>query len=163
MDYTVRTLTVADELIVWTMLMHAAHETSLESVQNQSLLSRYADGWGRAGDIGWGAFAGKVSIGAAWLRLWSGDHQGFGYIDPTIPELAIAVLPEYRGHGVGSALLVKILATAPSLFPAVSLSVRSDNPVLGLYQRLGFIKVTGSEVVNRVGNISFSMLCEFKN
>jgi hypothetical protein len=32
MDYTARALTVADESIVQTMLIHAAHETSLESV-----------------------------------------------------------------------------------------------------------------------------------
>jgi hypothetical protein len=45
-DYTVRSLTVADESIVWTMLIHAAYETSLEAVQNQLVLSRYAVDWG---------------------------------------------------------------------------------------------------------------------
>jgi hypothetical protein len=48
-DYTVRSLTVADESIVWTMLIHAAYETSLEAVQNQLVLSRYAVDWGRSG------------------------------------------------------------------------------------------------------------------
>jgi ribosomal protein S18 acetylase RimI-like enzyme len=163
MNYIVRALTVADESIVWTMLIHAAHETSLESVKNQPVLSRYAIDWGRAGDAGCGAFVGEKSIGAAWLRLWPNEDQGFGCIDPKIPELAIAVLPEYRGHGVGNALLLKILSTASALFSAVSLSVRADNPAIELYQRSGFIKVSGSEVVNRVGSISFNMLCEFKD
>ncbi len=52
MNYAMRALTITDESIVWTMLIHAAHETSLESVQNQPFLSRYATGWGRAGDVG---------------------------------------------------------------------------------------------------------------
>jgi ribosomal protein S18 acetylase RimI-like enzyme len=163
MDYTVRTLTVADESIVWTMLMHAAHETSLESIQNQPVLSRYAVDWGRAGDVGLGAFVDERSIGATWLRLWTGDDQGFGYVDAKIPELAIAILPKYRGYGVGSALLLKVLETAQGLCSAVSLSVRSDNPVLRLYERSGFIKVPGSEVVNRLGDTSFNMVCDFNN
>jgi hypothetical protein len=38
MDYRIRDLTVADEPILWTMLMYAAHEPSLESVQRQPIL-----------------------------------------------------------------------------------------------------------------------------
>jgi hypothetical protein len=41
------------------------------------------------------------------------------------------------------------------------INVRASNPVLGLYERTGFIKIPGSEVVNRVGEESFNMMCEF--
>jgi ribosomal protein S18 acetylase RimI-like enzyme len=75
--------------------------------------------------------------------------------------LAIAVLPDYRGQGIGAKLLTQILDTAKMKYPAVSLSVRSNNPVLRLYERTGFLKVPGSEVVNRAGEVSFNMVYKF--
>jgi hypothetical protein len=80
MNYSVRTLTVADESIVWEMLRYAAHEPSLESVRQQPYLARYALNWGRVGDLGYVAEQNTGSIGAAWLRLWLAEDRGFGYI-----------------------------------------------------------------------------------
>ena len=161
MDYSIRALTEEDEAIVWKMLMYASHEQSVEAVQLLPNISRYVEGWGRTGDIGSVAFADKLLIGAAWLRLWSNHDQGFGYIDPSIPELAIAVLPEYRGNGIGSKLLRQVLQTAKGIFPAVCLNVQANNPVVRLYERAGFIKVDDSEIVDRVGGVSFNMLYQF--
>jgi len=163
MDYNMRPLQVRDEPILWKMLMFAAHETSLEYVQNQFYLARYVQGWGRVGDMGFIASIGKVPIGSAWLRLWSGDNRGFGYIDDEIPELVMAVIPQYRGKGVGTRLLFQILAAAEDYFPALGLNVRADNPVVSLYTRMGFLKVEGSEVINRTGSISFNMLKKFSS
>jgi GNAT superfamily N-acetyltransferase len=81
--------------------------------------------------------------------------------DDVTPELAMAVLPDYRGQGVGTQLLNQILETARGLFPAVCLSVRAENPVANLYQRAGFTKVEGSDVVNRTGGISYTMVKKF--
>ena len=142
------------------MLMYAAHEPSIEVVQKQPSLSRYAIDWGRMGDMGSVALNGKQPIGATWLRLWLED-KGFGYIDGSIPELAVAVVPEYRGKGIGTKLLLQVLELAQSVYPAVSLNVRANNPAINLYQRVGFIKVEGSEVMNRTGGISFNMICKF--
>jgi ribosomal protein S18 acetylase RimI-like enzyme len=94
--------------------------------------------------------------------LWLGEDKGFGYVRNEIPELAIAVIPDFRGQGVGTELLKQILDTAKMTYPAVSLSVRANNLVLGLYERTGFLKIPGSEVVNRLGEISFNMMCEFR-
>ncbi|KGF71339.1 GNAT family acetyltransferase [Neosynechococcus sphagnicola sy1] len=162
MDYAVRALTVDDEPVVWEMLQYASHEPSLDSVQKQPYLARYASSWGRVGDVGCVAIRDTASIGAAWLRLWLEEDKGFGYVNDVIPELAMAVLPDYRGQGVGTRLLVQVLDMAKEWFPAVSLNVRADNPVVRLYERLGFITVPGSEIVNRTGGISFNMLCEFE-
>ncbi|NJO96155.1 MAG: GNAT family N-acetyltransferase [Hyellaceae cyanobacterium CSU_1_1] len=161
MDFTYQPLTLEDDLIVWEMLRYAAHESSVKSVQQQPSLALYALDWGREGDIGYVAFGDLSPIGAAWLRLWLGEDKGFGYVNDKIPELAIAVLPDFRGQGVGTKLLKQILSTAKTNYPAISLSVRANNPVLGLYERTGFIKIPGSEVVNRVGEVSFNMMCEF--
>jgi GNAT superfamily N-acetyltransferase len=161
MGYTVRALTVEDEPTLWIMLMHAAHEPSLEAVQKQPCLTRYVQNWGRDGDMGFVACIGNLPIGAAWVRLWSIGDRGFGSIDDVTPELAMAVLPEYRGQGIGTKLLNQILETAQGLFPGICLSVRAENPVANLYQRAGFIKLEGSEVVNRIGGSSYTMVCKF--
>jgi ribosomal protein S18 acetylase RimI-like enzyme len=81
------------------------------------------------GDLGYVA-SNTSPIGAAWLRLWLGEDKGFGYVKDEIPELAIAVLPDYRGQGMGARLLTQILGTAKINYPAVSLSVRANNPVV---------------------------------
>lgn len=161
MDYLVRLMTIADVAIVWEMLMYAAHADSLASVRSQPDLARYATDWGRAGDLGWVAERDGRAIGAAWLRLWSAAERGFGYIDERIPELAIAVLPDERGCGIGTQLLQQVLALAQDKYPAVSLSVRAQNPVVSLYKRMGFTPVPSSEIVNRTGDASLTMICQF--
>lgn len=169
MNYQIRELTARDEEIVWETLMYAACETSIESVRSAPYLARYASGWGRAGDFGCVAIAEacasshdeRTLLGAAWLRSWLDDDRGFGYVSDRIPELGLAVVPDYRGCGIGSALLTRALAMAEVNYPAVSLSVRSDNPVIRLYERSGFIKVPDTEHPNRAGTTSFTMLRNF--
>jgi ribosomal protein S18 acetylase RimI-like enzyme len=163
MTYNIIDLTNQDESIVWEMLVYAAQQRSIEDVQKQDYLARYAANWGRRGDMGFVAKTetGSITYGAAWLRLWLNDDKGFGYIDDSIPELAIAVLPEYRGCGIGTQLLLKVLASAQYIYPGISLSVRADNPVVKLYQRTGFIKVDGTEVMVEGVVSSFNMVHKF--
>lgn len=161
MEYTIRALTPEDELIVWEMMRHAAHEPSVDAVRQQPSLARYAINWGRPGDSGCVVVKDAEAIGAAWFRLWTGDDKGYGYISDDIPEVAVAVLPDYRGQGIGTALLTQLLNLANGHYPAISLNVRQDNAALRLYERLGFVKVSGSEKVNRVGGISFNMMHRF--
>lgn len=141
--------------------MQAAHESSLATVKANPDLARYVHQWGRAGDAGVVAERHNAPIGAAWIRLWSGEDKGYGYLADDIPELAIAVMPEIQGQGVGTALLKHILELPKTRYPAISLSIRMSNPALRLYQRLGFVAVAGSEVKNRVGNTSMTMVHRF--
>ncbi len=163
MDYQIRVLTAEDEAIVWEMLAYAAQQPSIDSVRELPFLARYAANWGRTGDLGYVAtLEDDTAIGAAWLRLWVGDDRGFGYVSHEIPELGLAVSPDYRGRGIGTQLLTQVLIMAQEKFPAVSLSVRSDNPVTRLYERSGFVKVAGSDHPNRADTTSFTMLYKFE-
>jgi ribosomal protein S18 acetylase RimI-like enzyme len=106
-------------------------------------ISKYVEGWGRAGDLGFVAVdeGSGEPVGAVWLRLLAGDEKGYGYVDDETPELAMAVLPQYRGRGVGSSLLGRLLESAGADYRKVCLSVSADNPALRLYERAGFEQV----------------------
>jgi ribosomal protein S18 acetylase RimI-like enzyme len=52
----------------------------------------------------------------------------------------IALLPAFRGAGIGSQLMRAIVAQAAQRGLAATLYVEAANPVKSLYQRLGFIK-----------------------
>ena len=56
----------------------------------------------------------------------------------TTPELTIAVLPGYRGRGIGTALLERLIAAVEIEYEALSLSVWPANPAYRLYLRMGF-------------------------
>ena len=74
-------------------------------------------------------------VGAAWCRCL----HGFGWIGDSVPELAIALYPPYRGRGIGSRLLLSLLHELRERgFAAVSLSVQRENPAVSIYRRFGF-------------------------
>ena len=91
------------------------------------------------GDLGFAAEHSGERIGAAWLRRWSSDDHGFGFVDEATPELSMALLPGYRGRGVGTRLLRHLVAAAEERYAAVSLSVSAANPARRLYERSGFV------------------------
>ncbi len=134
------------------MLYQALHVPQGQSAPPREVirvpeLARYVRGWKkRAGDCGFLArdAATGQSVGAAWLRLLVGENKGYGYVDDDTPELSIAVLPEYRGQGVGTQLLIHLLASDCGQ-SSISLSVSLDNPALRLYERFGFEVVSLSD------------------
>lgn len=138
-----RPLTVADEPFLWEMLYQAiyvpeGHPPFPREILQEPQISRYVQGWGRADDLGFVALDAGKPVGAVWARLLKGENRGFGYVDDMTPELTIAILPEYRGKGIGSTLITQLLETARPCYKAICLSVSPDNPAKRLYQRLGF-------------------------
>ena len=73
--------------------------------------------------------------------LVDGERAGRLYLnrgDSEIRIVDIALLPEHRGNGVGSALLRDLLAEADAAGKRVTIHVERLNPALRLYERLGF-------------------------
>jgi len=167
MDFTIRPLTQQDEPFLWRMLYEAAHMSAegktIQDAMSHPDLAKYVQGWGGKDDLGFVAIhqSDNQPVAAAWLRLLTAENPGYGYIDDRTPELAIATLPEYRNQGIGTQLLTHLLTIAKTSYPSISLSIRSTNPALRLYQRLGWQVVPGSETVNRVGGISCKMKLDF--
>ena len=106
----------------------------------------YVQDWGRPGDDGVLAGTDGEPIGACWLRLFTEESHGWGYVAPDVPELSLAVAPRWRRRGVGRLLLDGAVTRARELGCAgVSLSVMPDNPARGLYESVGFLKVVEVE------------------
>ncbi len=106
----------------------------------QSGLDLYLERWGRPGDAGLVARVGGAPAGAVWVRRFSDDHHGYGYVDERTPELSIAVASDRRGCGIGRSLVTAMLAELRlQAVGQVSLSVENDNPALALYETLGFV------------------------
>jgi ribosomal protein S18 acetylase RimI-like enzyme len=143
--------------------MAEAGET-MEVAKTNLSLAKYVTNWGSPHDIGFIAQVegSQQAIGAAWARLFQGEARGYGYVNDETPELAIGILGGHRGQGVGSLLMSLLLAQVQEKYPAISLSVRAENPAVRLYERFGFKLVPGSHITNRVGTVSQTMVLQFE-
>ena len=148
--FSIRPATHLDEAFLSDMLYQAlyvppGHEPFPRAVLEAPEIAHYTSGFGAHGsDTGFVAEAANTQIGAAWVRLLNGANRGFGYVDDNTPELTIAVRLEWRGRGVGNALL----ATLIEVVPRISLSSDPRNPAIRLYRQFDFEPVahTGTSI-----------------
>jgi ribosomal protein S18 acetylase RimI-like enzyme len=77
---------------------------------------------------------GSVCERHSWLRSQPPVHRG----ESEIRIVDIALLPDYRGNGIGTALLRDLFSEADAAGKTVTIHVERFNPALRLYERLGF-------------------------
>jgi [ribosomal protein S18]-alanine N-acetyltransferase len=147
-EYQIRHGIKEDEEFLWEMLYQAIFIPEGEPRPSRDILkephiAQSMEGWGREGDTALIATdADHTPIGAVWVRLFNDTNKTYGYVDENTPLLGMALLPEYRGKGVGKALLGEMLkVTRESGFSAVSLSVDPNNSALHLYHKFGFKQI----------------------
>jgi GNAT superfamily N-acetyltransferase len=150
--WAIRAATAADREFLVDMLMAATNWSpqwkpqSRSRILNSPRTAHYISGWPRDTDLGIVAEAGGAKIGATWLRYFTGDDRGYGYVSPGIPELTIGVAAPWRGRGVGRALLREIAARArTSGITQISLSVERKNHAQQLYLAEGYRVVDSSD------------------
>ena len=153
-SYRLRPYEPGDLVFLREMLYEAANwrpdepRPPKEEVLSEPKLGRYLEGWGRAGDEAVVAVepGGGRRLGAAWYRLMTSEEPGYGFVDDATPEVALAVVSDYRGRGLGGALLRELRRVAWSKgYGALSLSVEHGNPALRLYERNGFVRLYEAE------------------
>jgi ribosomal protein S18 acetylase RimI-like enzyme len=125
------------------MLHHAYYWKERQPDAGPGPVQLYVKAWGRPGDTAVIALVDGFPVGAAWFRLFKEGSPGYGFVDERTPELAIAVVPNARGKGVGSALLDSLLQRARSEgYGDISLSVdRHNEGAIALYEHYGFRQV----------------------
>lgn len=150
-QFTLRPATAADADLLTEFLVAAVNwapgaTAAPGDVLADPMVARYVAGWPREGDLGVVAVdqAGRP-IGAAWLRRFSAQQPGYGFVAPDCPELSIGVVPAWRGRGVGRALLREVARVAGERgVGQLSLSVARTNPARRLYLREGYVTVAQS-------------------
>jgi len=111
-------------------------------LDRSDLLSTLPD-WTRPGDAALLAEQDQA-VGAAWYRLFDEDDHAWGFVDIRTPELGIALLPAYRGRGIGAALLDALIEHARGQdLPALSLCTNraTNGAAFRLFERVGFVAV----------------------
>ena len=90
------------------MLHHAYYWKERAPGEGPGPVQLYVKAWGRPGDTAVIAIEDGFPVGAAWFRLFPRERPGYGFVDASTPELAIAVVPSRRGRGIGDALLTSL-------------------------------------------------------
>ena len=92
---------------------------------------------------------GKV-IGAVWTRIMN----DYGHVDDETPSFAISLYKEYRGLGIGTELMRRMLQLLKEKgYKRASLAVQKANYAVWMYEKLSFITTDQNDE-------EFIMVCE---
>ena len=157
-DYIVRGIASEDYPLLEDFLYHAifvpeGEEEPAREIIFQPEIYVYIKDFGNKDDCGVVAEMGGQLVGAAWARI----IPAYGNIDDNTPELAISILPEFRGRGIGTDLMTNLFDLLRKRgYARTSLSVQQNNPAVRFYQRLGY--VVTDEKTDHAGHEDFIMI-----
>lgn len=114
-----------------------------KSIILQPELQVYLTDFGkRKDDIAFVAEIDGKAAGAVWARIMN----DYGHIDEGTPSLAISLYKEYRGVGIGTAMLHEMLcALKKEGYARTSLAVQKANYAVKMYRKAGFEIVDENE------------------
>ncbi len=117
------------------------------SILDRPELAVYCEGFGGGrADNCLVAEADGRPVGAVWSRIM----HDYGHVDDETPSLAIALYRDYRGQGIGTKLLRRMLALLRAQgFRRASLAVQKENYAVRLYRAAGFetVRETDEEYI----------------
>lgn len=141
MNYTIRKLAESEYHILEDFLYEAIYlpegvEAPPREIINRPELQVYIEDFGkRKDDMALVVEVDGKIVGAVWVRIM----EDYGHIDDHTPSFAISLYKEYRGRGIGSALMKAMLGELKQKgYQQASLSVQKENAAARLYKRLGF-------------------------
>ena len=111
-------------------------EPPASDIIEQPELRVYTDNFGtRKGDNCLVADLNGKVVGAVWTRIMN----DYGHVDDDTPSFAISLYEEYRGRGIGSQLMVKMLELLKRQgYGKASLAVQKANYAVKMYKNVGF-------------------------
>ena len=152
MEYTIREIQkqeypLLDNFLYEAIFVPEGIEPPPKAIITSPELQVYVERFGESNDD-WGLVAevdGKI-VGAVWVRIMN----DYGHIDDETPSLAISLYKEYRGFGIGTAMMKEILALLKSYeYSQISLSVQKANYAAKMYLKIGFeiVRESGEEYI----------------
>lgn len=107
-----------------------------KSIINAPELQVYVSDFGKKkDDICFVAEINKQIVGAVWVRVMN----DYGHIEDGVPSFAISLFKEYRGLGIGTALMKTMLKELGEKgYKKTSLSVQKANYAVSMYKNVGF-------------------------
>ena len=141
MDYKIRTISEKEASLLEDFLYEAIFvpegvPAPPKSIINQPELKLYIDGFGnKKDDIGLVTEIDKKAVGAVWVRIM----DDYGHVDHDTPSFAISLRKDYRGLGIGTALMKEMLRILKGRgYKQASLSVQKANYAVKMYLKTGF-------------------------
>ena len=141
MNYTIRKLEESEYYLLNEFLYEAIFipegtEAPPRSIINSPELQVYVAGFGKQKhDIALAAEVDNKIVGAVWVRIMN----DYGHIDDETPSFAISLYKEYRGHGIGTSMMKKMLEILKERgYRQASLAVQKANYAVKMYQKTGF-------------------------
>ena len=141
MNYTIRQIRESEYGVLTDFLYEAIFipegvEAPPREIINQPELQVYITDFGKQkGDFCFVAEADEKIVGAVWVRIMN----DYGHVDNETPSFAISLYPDYRGHGIGTALMKSMLNLLKSeKYKQASLAVQKANYAVKMYKGLGF-------------------------
>lgn len=127
---------ILNDFLYEAIFVPEGEESPDRCIINQPELQVYVSDFGdKKDDICFVAEVKKDIIGAVWVR----DMNDYGHVGAGIPSFAISLYKEYRGYGIGTELMKKMLTELRMRgYKKASLSVQKVNYAVRMYQKLGF-------------------------
>ena len=130
MDYIIRPISDGEESLLEDFLYEAIFvpegvPAPTKSIINQPELQVYVADFGKKkDDIGLFAEVDKRVVGAVWVRIMN----DYGHIDSATPSFAISLYKDYRGLGMGTAMMKEMLCILKDRgYKRASLAVQKAN------------------------------------
>lgn len=142
--YTIRELKPTEYPLLSDFLYEAIFQPDETNLADKSIIERpelqvYIKDFGKEKDDY--CFCAEVDskiVGAVWVR----NIKGYGNVDDRTPEFAISLYRDYRGQGIGTELMKKMLEHLSKMgYKKASLAVQKENYAVNMYRSLGFLVV----------------------
>lgn len=141
MDYIIREIKreeyeILNDFLYEAIFVPAGEQPPEKSVIYLPELQVYVEDFGnQKDDICFLAEVNHTVVGAVWVRVM----DDYGHVEDGVPSFAISLYKEYRGYGIGTQLMRRMLEELKQRrYEKASLSVQKENYAVNMYLNVGF-------------------------
>lgn len=148
MNYNIRAIRddehqLLDDFLYEAIFIPEGVQAPPKTIINAPELQVYVTDFGKKeDDICFVAETDDKVVGAVWVRVM----DDYGHIEDGVPSFAISLYKEYRGYGIGTELMKRMLQELEERgYKKASLAVQKANYAVKMYKNVGFEIVDENE------------------